>query len=105
MKSRANIRLSLLVLVGILCHTFSFAQDVLYPFAEKGKYGYINKTGKVVVPAQYEYAEKFYEGMGVVKQGGKRGFIDATGKMVITPQFDQKTDSCKYKPFVNEEFA
>jgi hypothetical protein len=92
MKSKSQIRLSLLVFLGLLCQFTITSQESLYPFAEKGKYGYINKAGKVVVTAQYEYSEKFYEGMGVVKQGGKRGFVDITGKLVIPAKYDQKID-------------
>src|SRR5437868_2238657 len=87
-----KIKFAILVLVGLFCQSTVKSQDVLYPFSEKGKYGYINKTGKVVLPAQFEYSEKFYEGLAVVKQGGKRGFIDMTGKMVIPALYDQKTD-------------
>src|SRR5436309_1576726 len=95
MKSlKFKIKLVLLVLVGLLSQFTLNAQETLYPFSDKGlgKYGYINKTGKIVLPVQFEYAEKFYEGMAVVKKDGKRAFIDATGKIVIAPLYDQKID-------------
>src|SRR4051812_32152886 len=68
-----KLKLALIVLVGLICQSTIKAQETLYPFSDKGKYGYINKTGKIVLPAQFEYAERFYEGLAVVKQGGKRG--------------------------------
>ena len=89
---KMKIKFAVLIIFGLFCQSTVKAQDMLYPFSENGKYGYINKTGKVVLPAQFEYAEKFYEGLAVVKQGGKRGFIDATGKMVIPALYDQKID-------------
>ena len=93
MKSKLlKINSALIVLVVLFAQTTIMAQETLYPFSDKGKYGYINKTGKVVLPAQFEYAEKFYEGLAVVKQGGKRGFIDVTGKVVIPSIYDQKID-------------
>ena len=58
-----KIKFVVLVLVGLLCQSTAKSQDMLYPFSEKGKYGYINKTGKIVLPAQFEYSEKFYEGL------------------------------------------
>ena len=60
------------------CLTFvsAYAQRELYPFMSKGKYGYINKSGKIVVNATYNFAEKFSDGLAAVKVGGKKGFVD-----------------------------
>ena len=54
-------------------------------------YGYVDKTGKVVIDFQFEEADGFYDGLARVKVDGKYGFIDKTGKMVIEPQFDHAT--------------
>jgi hypothetical protein len=35
-----------------------FASD-LFPFQTKGKYGFINQSGKVVVDPSFNFAEKF----------------------------------------------
>ena len=53
-----------------------------------GKWGFIDKNGKVVIEPQYDFAEPFSEGLGKVKKDGKWGFIDKSGKVVIEPQFD-----------------
>lgn len=64
---------------------------------EKGKWGYKDASGKVVIPPKYIGAEDFTEGLGnvtmeakvVVEYGNtfyddaKWGYIDATGKIVI----------------------
>src|ERR1051326_4328606 len=55
------------------------AQD-LFPIEDKGKYGFIDKTGKVVINPQFDFAQNFSEDMAVVKVGGNSGFIDKTGK-------------------------
>ena len=68
------------------------AQEALFPFAEKGKYGYINKTGKVIIAPTYEYADAFSEGLAMVKTDAKRGYIDATGKLVIPAIYDMNPD-------------
>ena len=51
------------------------------------KWGFIDKTGKLVIPPQFEKAGGFSEGLAPVQRGEKWGFIDRTGKMVIEPQF------------------
>lgn len=51
------------------------------------KYGYMDKTGKIVIKCQYEDAGDFHDGLAKVKVNGKYGFIDKTGKMVIEPRF------------------
>lgn len=56
-------------------------------------FGYIDKTGKVVIDFQFEPpqggtpATKFTDGLAVIGVRGKNGYIDKTGKIVINPQF------------------
>ncbi|MEO0075749.1 MAG: WG repeat-containing protein, partial [candidate division WOR-3 bacterium] len=54
----------------------------------EGKYGYIDKTAKVVINPQFDEAFSFSEGLARVRIGDKQGYIDKTGKIVINPQFD-----------------
>ena len=60
---------------------------VVCPTAEL-KYGYMNKDGTLLIPAIYEDAHEFSEGLASVKLGGKWGFIDRTGKVVVPMQFE-----------------
>jgi len=81
MKTRLTILLSLIL--GILS-----AQQLAV--VGKGKnYGYIDSSGKIVIPIEYKAAGNFSDGLAAVNVNGKWGFIDATGKMVIEPQFDR----------------
>lgn len=49
-----------------------------------GKFGFKNKTGKVVIPCTWNGAWGFQEGLARVKDSnGKWGFIDKTGKVII----------------------
>lgn len=48
-----------------------------------GKYGFIDKTGKVVIEPRYDYAEPFSDGLAKVKTNGQTEFIDATGKVAF----------------------
>lgn len=60
----------------------------LYWIREDGKYGYIDKTGRVVIPPQFENTMGFNEGLAATKMNGKYGYIDTKGRWVIKPQFD-----------------
>lgn len=73
-----------MMLISISCTAQD--NDGLYLIKdEAGLYGYIDKTGKIVIKPQFEYADDFSEGLAAV---GKMGYIDITGKIVITPQFE-----------------
>lgn len=61
--------------------------DMLFLITVKDKYGFIDRSGKVVVPPQFEDAEEFSEGLAVVKVAGLYGYIDASGKFAIKPKF------------------
>lgn len=50
---------------------------------QTGKVGFIDQTGKEVIPLKYDDAWFFTEGLARVKLNGKLGFIDKTGKEVI----------------------
>ena len=51
-------------------------------------YGFIDASGTLVIPAQYDGASDFIGGLAPVEQGNKWGFIDQTGKVVIPLSFD-----------------
>ncbi len=50
---------------------------------KQNKYGFIDKTGKLVIPIQYDMVGGFVEGLAKVRSKGKHGFIDPSGKLVI----------------------
>src|SRR5262249_51947114 len=62
------------------------------------KHGFIDKTGKLVIPVQLEEIlglwtiGEFQEGLAAVLQDGKFGFIDKTGKMAIAAKYVGVTD-------------
>jgi hypothetical protein len=58
------------------------------------KWGFIDRAGKVVVPARFSRVGEFSDGLAPVKvggthaAGGKWGYIDRAGKEVVAPRFD-----------------
>lgn len=65
----------------------------LFKIEKNGKFGYIDRTGKIIVSPQYDKAYEFSEGLAAVMKGDKSGFIDHTGKVVIEIKFDKYPDS------------
>jgi len=59
----------------------------LYPFLSNGLWGYIDRTGRVIVKPTLEWADDFAEGMGRIRVNGKYGFINTVGKLVVIPQY------------------
>lgn len=54
------------------------------------RYGFIDQTGRFVIPPGFDRVQKFSEGRSVYFQPGKNhgyGFIDAKGQVVIKPEF------------------
>jgi hypothetical protein len=84
------------------------AKPVIVPFRDQstGLYGYKNtKTGKLLVPCKYKFANAFSEGLGAVNvggkvaydkeyamdyvcKGGKWGYVDSTATVVIPVKYD-----------------
>lgn len=64
------------------------ASKSLFAVEKDGKFGYIDHTGKIIIPLQFEGANEFHEGLALVTANGKKLFIDTTGRVVIRPNFD-----------------
>jgi hypothetical protein len=61
----------------------------LWPVLYSGKYGYINRAGRLKIPPTYDYADHFSEGKAVVSLDGRYGYIDEYGKLVIPMIFSE----------------
>lgn len=56
----------------------------LTPVKVNGAYGFVNKSGQLVIPSRWKFANNFSEGMARVEDdNGKYGFIDKTGQLKI----------------------
>lgn len=65
----------------------------------KGKEGFLDVYGNIVIKADYDEVSGFYKGYSIVRLGKKVGAIDSTGKIVIPLIYDAA------KPLGNDLFA
>ena len=66
--------------------------ECLAAIKRNGKWGFIDKTGKLVIPCVYDAVDEFHDGLARVNKDGKLGFIDKTGKEVIPFEYDYVCD-------------
>jgi len=61
------------------------------------KYGYIDMTGELVIPVQYDYAMDFSEGLAAVymQKNGGWGFIGKTGELAVPFMYEQASPFCE----------
>ena len=60
--------------------------------SDMGLYGYVDRTGRMVIPPRFTLASPFSEGIAAATESGFRGvqqwgFIDRSGKWLIQPKF------------------
>jgi len=68
--------------------TGDFAEG-LAAYTLDGKYGYVDRSGAVVIPARFLEAEAFRDGAALVRTSTGYGQIDRQGKFQIEPRFDR----------------
>jgi serine/threonine protein kinase len=61
---------------------------ILVRIKSKGRYGYVDTSGKKVIPLKYGKAEDFSDGLALVKLNNKYCYIDTNGKIVISLKYD-----------------
>src|SRR5260370_36926925 len=79
----------------------------LFRFEEKGKAGFINAAGKIVIPPSFDVGwfaeEDFVEGLSPARIGGHWGVIDATGEWIIQPEYRRVETFSEGLAFVNRQ--
>lgn len=89
---------SISLILFVVLTTFQVQAQYATKDPANGKYGFSDKTGKMIIPGKYDAALDFKDSMAAVNiggdfdqmhpfYGGKSGFIDMKGKEVIPPQF------------------
>lgn len=91
---------------GLAAVRVSVKNNRLYRGSEELKYGFIDRTGRFVIPPRFDRVERFSEGRALFRQSSKdrtlrdeaypftdrAGFIDAKGQIAIQPEYvDGKT--------------
>ena len=84
----ATLGMVLLTLVGAEAAGAN-ALKTLFIIHQGGKAGYMDRTGKIVIPPRFDGATGFREGLASVKVGEKWGVIDQQGKTIVSPQFEK----------------
>src|SRR5882724_716846 len=64
---------------------YGYGESKLFPVRSDGKAGYIDETGKIVIPLRFAFGGPFIEGLASVEEDGIRFFIDRFGNQVIAP--------------------
>lgn len=73
----------LFFITAVLISCLASAQVKLYPIEVKGKLGYMDQTGKMVIPPMYDYADDFSEGLAVVALHNLPCIINTQNKRVV----------------------
>ena len=78
----------------VMC-VYNFTSDLAVVKLEDDKWGYINKEGKLAIPAVYADAWDFYDGVAVVylddpdEKNGKWGVINTKGELLFSKNFGE----------------
>lgn len=79
-----------------------YFENGLFRFVENNKIGFANSKGRKIIPAQFDFASPFSEGLAAFSVGGKMekwdeehstwngglwGFINKKGQVVIKPKY------------------
>src|SRR5438874_3254010 len=79
-------KLSSVLLLLIVASAMSMA-DVVWEDCNSKAFGYIDASGKFVIPARFVQAYGFHDGIATARTCAGWGYIDKSGKFVIAPQF------------------
>lgn len=64
--------------------------DGLMPVNINNKWGYIDRTGEIVIALKYDFAIDFSEGLALVRtEDSLYGYINLTGEFVIEPKYQE----------------
>ena len=79
-----------LFVVSLIASVNLYAQDLKVAVNQKGKVGYKNADGDIVIKQEYDYAEPFSaNGIAKVGKGDKYGIINKDGSFVLELKYDE----------------
>jgi len=91
----SSVGLPIAMALGMACATIgsvrrcqAATQEQLYPVPVRGKYGFMDRRGRIAIQPLFDRVRLFSEGMAVVAIGGKYGYIDTRGSVIVPPKFE-----------------
>jgi hypothetical protein len=66
--------------------------DYLFAIRDGKKFGFINRSGAVVVSPRFDAVREPHEGRICIYEGSHAGYIDLSGKIVAEPKYDYAGD-------------
>ncbi|MDX1939285.1 MAG: WG repeat-containing protein [Saprospiraceae bacterium] len=96
--------IKIVVLIAIICLTNAVSaqrDSPLFPIEQKGKWGFINQQGKVIIKPIFENVGEFSNGLAPARLKGSYGYIDQKGSYQIKPVFDHGANFMEGLAFVN----
>lgn len=83
---------NILIVILLVCIypgiSYSQSNKELFPIKDKNLYGFIDKSGNVVIEPKYLSVNEFSEGLAPVRLNGTYGFINEFGNYEIEPIYD-----------------
>jgi hypothetical protein len=77
-----------MVIKNIYKNVGQLYEDLIYfQSSDNNKFGFLDKSGKIIIEATYDAASDFSEGLAAIRVGNSYGYIDKTNKKVIEPKF------------------
>ncbi|WP_107039806.1 WG repeat-containing protein [Brumimicrobium mesophilum] len=64
----------------------------IFQFIKNEQYGFMDESGNVVIPAKYEFAGEFNNGLAVVAKNGIYGYINKDGVLLIDYKYEEAMD-------------
>jgi hypothetical protein len=100
---RALALLALLLSVPVAAAPAAPA-GALFPVLKGGRWGFIDVRGELVIPAIFDRALPFSEGLASVRSGARRGYVDRTGAFVLVPDQEPVAGDL-HRPFASGRAA
>lgn len=71
--------------------SYPYYSQGLINLAKAGKWGFVDKAGKVVIPFQFDHASAFYKEAALVKKGTEWWYINKLGKKVPSEEANPRS--------------
>lgn len=75
----------------------------IFRIERNGKWGYVDRSGKVLVAPRFDGARDFFDGFAAVGAGAKWGYIHPSGDFLIEPRFEDAGDFHDGRAVVNNQ--